>query len=50
MKKHAADRKTYEKPQMSVMRINRFFFGGCMSIWPNCYSMYLFVSGAARCR
>ena len=50
MKKHAADKKAYEKPQMKVMRINRFFFGGCQSIWPNCYSLYLFIPGAARCR
>ncbi len=43
-------RKRYEKPLMSVMRINRFFFGGCQNVWPNCYSIYLFIPGAARCR
>jgi hypothetical protein len=50
MNKHTADKKEYERPQMNVMRINRFFFGSCQNLWPNCYSMYLFISGAARCR
>ncbi|MDD3719066.1 MAG: hypothetical protein PHP28_10455 [Actinomycetota bacterium] len=50
MKDDSGDRKAYEKPQMSVMRINRFFFGSCMELWPNCYSQYMFVSGAASCR
>jgi len=48
MKDEAADKKTYEKPQMSLMRINRFFFGGCMAVWPTCYSQYNFVKNACR--
>jgi hypothetical protein len=49
MKKHG-DKKTYQKPDMTVMRINRFFFGACQNIWPACYSYYLFLPGSARCR
>jgi hypothetical protein len=43
-------RKPYRKPQMKVMRINRFFFGGCQLFWPACYSVYLRIPGAQRCR
>lgn len=50
MVENTKTRKKYEKPQMSVMRINRFFFGGCQNLWPNCYSAYFFIPGAARCR
>ncbi|WP_287152547.1 hypothetical protein [Candidatus Solincola tengchongensis] len=50
MKKQAGKRKEYRKPDMTVLRINRFFLGGCQNIWPNCYSLFLFIPGAARCR
>lgn len=40
MKDTAADKKAYEKPQMSVMRINRFFMQLCFTTWPLCYSMW----------
>jgi hypothetical protein len=40
----------YRKPEMKVMRINRFFFGVCQIVWPTCYSQYLTLPGAARCR
>jgi hypothetical protein len=48
MKDIKAEKKRYEKPQMSVMRINRFFFGGCQVTWPACYSQYMVVNGACR--
>ena len=50
MRERTDERKEYEKPRMTTMRINRFFLGGCQNIWPYCYSMYLFIPGAARCR
>ena len=43
-------RKPYNKPEMKVLKINRFFFGGCQIIWPQCYSQYLTIPGSARCR
>lgn len=39
-------RKPYSRPQIKVMRINRFFFGACQIIWPDCYSQYLTLHGA----
>ncbi len=35
---------------MSVMKINRFFFVRCQNVWPNCYSIYVYLKGAASCR
>jgi hypothetical protein len=43
-------KKPYSKPTMKVMRINRFFFGGCQLFWPNCYSQYLTIPGSSKCR
>jgi len=50
MKDPSADKKAYEKPQMSVMRINRFFFGACQMDFISCYSQYMFLPGAAKCQ
>lgn len=50
MEKKEEKRDSYQKPQMTVMRINRFFFARCQNVWPNCYTFYLFIPGAARCR
>jgi hypothetical protein len=41
MKDNTAEKKPYERPQMSVMRINRFFLSYCFAAFPDCYSMYV---------